>query len=266
MARKKKEFNKKGAFQTRFKTKFYETDLTQEALANALGVSRPTLIGWLEGKNLPDILSLEKIARYFGVSADYLLGLSDTESPDISVRAAAEYTGLTEEAVKRLNNGLFDPARNRGVLYEQKKRDDLHTASALIRNDDFQKIIENITVVAKEAYMERTMTLLVERYFETAEHVVNSKFCYANEEERNAVAVNLSRILKMMGTRLDKKNAKKVPVMDDKEIVSHVYGTLTRIEHANELHQFHASKALNSYIDQIVRESRKLAEQEAVLP
>lgn len=259
MARKKKEFDKNGTFQTRFRVEFNKSSETQEALAKILGVSRPTLVSWLDGKNLPDILSLEKIARYFGISADYLLGLSDTASPDISVRAAVEYTGLTQEAVKRLNNGLFDPVRNRGGLWEKKKRDDLHTASMLIQSDDFQKIIENITEVARAAYMERTMVLLVERYFETAEHVANSKFCYANEEERNAVVVNLHRILKMIGTRQDKKVAKKVPTMDDKEIVSHVYGTLTRVEHANELHQFHATKALNGYIDRLIKESSEKA-------
>ena len=162
MARKKKEFNKDGTFQTRFRSKFIESNETQEALAKTLGISRPTLVSWLDGKNLPDILSLEKIARHFGVSADYLLGLSNTESPDVSVRAAVEYTGLTEDAVKRLNNGLFDPVCNRGAVYEHKKKDYLHTASTLIQSDDFQEIIDNITNVAREAYMERSMTLLVE--------------------------------------------------------------------------------------------------------
>ena len=37
-----------------------------------------------------------------------------------------------------------------------------------------------------------------------------------------------------------------------------------RVENANEIHQFHAAKALNSYIDQIVRESCELAMQVAV--
>ena len=261
MARTKKEFNKTGAFQIRFKKKFYESELTQEALANILGVSRPTVFGWLEGKNLPDILSLEKIARYFEVSSDYLLGLSNIESPDVSVRAAAEYTGLTEDALMRLNNGLFDPARNRGGLCERKKKADLQTASALIQSDQFQKIIENLTEVVRDACMEKIMTDLIDRYFKTAAHVVNSKFCYASDDEREFVISNLSCVLKMLGTRSDRNILKKVPKMDDKEITIHVYGTLTRVTQANELHQFHATKALNSYIDQMVSEGRIQAEQ-----
>lgn len=260
MPRKKKEFNKYGTFQTRFRTKFYESNLTQEALAKELGVSRPTVFGWFEGKNLPDILSLEKIARYFGVSADFLLGLSDVESPDISTRAAVEYTGLSEGAVERLHNGLFDSAHAGEGVFDRKKKSNLRTASALIQSEDFTKMIDNLHAVAREAYMEEVMTLLVKRYFETAAPIANSKFCYANDEERNVVVANLIQVLKMIGTRLDKKILKTVPEMSDREIVSHVYGTLNRVEHANELHQFHATKAFTGYIDQLVKNSCKEAE------
>ena len=262
MARKKKEFNKNGTFQTRFKRKFYESDLTQEALANVLGVSRPTLVGWLEGKNLPDILSLEKIARYFEVSADYLLGLSEAESPDISVRAAAEYTGLSEEAVKRLHNGLFDPARKLNGWHKRVKEDNLYMASMLIESDDFQKIIENIAAVAKEAYMEKSMTLLAKRYFKLSAHFANSECNDTNDEERNIGIAKLSRILEMTGSKANKNILNKLPEMNNNEIVGNVYEALTKVKNANEIHQFHATKALNGYIDQVAREGQKLAEQD----
>ena len=65
---------------------------------------------------------------------------------------------------------------------------------------------------------------------------------------------NLSRILEMAGSRVDKNILNKLPGMNNNEIVGNVYETLMRVENANEIHQFHAAKALNSYIDQIVRE------------
>ena len=205
---------------------------------------------------------MEKIARYFEVSADYLLGLSEAESPDISVRAAVEYTGLTEEAVERLHNGLFDPACNRGVWYERKKEDNLHMASVLIQSDDFRKIIENITAVAKEAYMEKSMTLLAKRYFKLSAHFANSECNDTNDEERNIGIAKLSRILEMTGSKANKNILNKLPEMNNNEIVGNVYEALTKVKNANEIHQFHATKALNGYIDQIIKESCELAEQE----
>lgn len=260
MGREKKVFNKDGTFQVRFRALYSRSNKTQKELAGDLGVSRPTVAGWLDGKNIPDILALEKIARLFNVSADYLLGLSDTESPDVSVRAAAEYTGLTEDAVKRLNNGLFDPVHNCGRVYEQEKKRYLRAASALIQSDDFRKTIESLTDVARVAYIEKIIKLLLERYFEPASPVANSKFCYTSNEEREFVLANLSHVLKMLGTKADKNASKKVPEMSDQEVTVRVYGTLTRVERANELFQFHASKAFTGYIDQVVRRSRKQAE------
>lgn len=42
-------------------------------------------------------------ANYFGVSTDYLLGLSDVETPDIKLRYICDYTGLSENTIKILH-------------------------------------------------------------------------------------------------------------------------------------------------------------------
>ena len=47
--------------------------LSQEALADALGVSRQAVSRWEQGTALPDGARLLPCARYFGVSADWLL-------------------------------------------------------------------------------------------------------------------------------------------------------------------------------------------------
>ena len=46
---------------------------------------------------------LHALACYFGVSTDYILGRTDIKSPDMSVRAIVEYTGLTEESILYLH-------------------------------------------------------------------------------------------------------------------------------------------------------------------
>ncbi len=52
-------------------------ELTQEAVAAALGVSRQTVSNWENGKTYPDIVSVVKMSDLYGVSLDYLLKGSD---------------------------------------------------------------------------------------------------------------------------------------------------------------------------------------------
>ncbi len=64
-------------FGTRLKDLRKERDLTQENIAGYLGMSRSTIQGY-EGENKePSYGMLCRIADYFGVSTDYLLGRSD---------------------------------------------------------------------------------------------------------------------------------------------------------------------------------------------
>ena len=51
-----------------------EKDMTQEALANAFGVSNQAVSKWEANQSCPDILLLPKIADFFDVSLDYLFG------------------------------------------------------------------------------------------------------------------------------------------------------------------------------------------------
>lgn len=53
--------------------------VTQQRLADALGVSRSAVAMWETGGNDPDADMLIRIAKYFGVSVDYLLGGEEPE-------------------------------------------------------------------------------------------------------------------------------------------------------------------------------------------
>lgn len=54
-----------------------ENKMTTMQLGAVLGVSHTTIGRWEKGEILPSIEHLYNIAKYFGVSADYLLGLED---------------------------------------------------------------------------------------------------------------------------------------------------------------------------------------------
>ena len=51
-----------------------QKDLTQEALADILQVDRSTLASWEVNRREPDIVTLCRIASFFNVSVDWLVG------------------------------------------------------------------------------------------------------------------------------------------------------------------------------------------------
>ena len=59
-------------------------NLTQVEFANKLSVAKQTVSNWENNNIQPSIDMLIKIADYFGVSTDYLLGRSNDNSLDIS--------------------------------------------------------------------------------------------------------------------------------------------------------------------------------------
>ena len=50
-----------------------ERNMTQKELAAKLNIAASTLGSYVQNKREPDFITLKAIARYFGVSADYLL-------------------------------------------------------------------------------------------------------------------------------------------------------------------------------------------------
>lgn len=64
-------------FVERFKDLREEKGISQEKLADELGVSHGIISFWENGKREPKLSNLILIAEYFGVSIDYLAGLED---------------------------------------------------------------------------------------------------------------------------------------------------------------------------------------------
>ena len=91
-----------------------ENPTTQEALAEKIGVRRQTVSNYREGQSSPDWETLCKIADFFNVSTDYLLGRTTIKSPKTDLQAVCQYLGLSEKAVgglyrAKLGGRLFWP-------------------------------------------------------------------------------------------------------------------------------------------------------------
>lgn len=68
-------------FNDRLRALRQDSDLTQEELSKAIHVERKTLSNYETTYREPPLDTVIKIARYFEVSTDYLLGLTDIPTP-----------------------------------------------------------------------------------------------------------------------------------------------------------------------------------------
>lgn len=69
---REKNYSPEGLAQ-RLKILCLKSGLTQTQIGAHVGTNRTTIYRWTEGTRTPDITSLARLCKLFGVSADYLL-------------------------------------------------------------------------------------------------------------------------------------------------------------------------------------------------
>jgi transcriptional regulator with XRE-family HTH domain len=98
--------------------------MRQQDLADFLRIKRQTVSLYMSGLSMPDASQIRGIAYFFNVSADYLLGLSDSESLDDSVQSVHSITGLSESAInylKQLKRMADNPPGGNTLISEYAK-------------------------------------------------------------------------------------------------------------------------------------------------
>lgn len=93
-------------------------DMTIKEFAEKLGMSRATVGFYCNGDRIPDALGIKAIAEKCGVSADWLLGLSDVQCTDGELKQVCNYTGLSENAIHvlRFYDSLAEPQNANVVI------------------------------------------------------------------------------------------------------------------------------------------------------
>src|SRR5690554_5425702 len=91
-------------FSDRLKQLRDEKNITLERLAENIGITKSTLSRYENNKREPKMYVVEKLANYFQVSTDYLLGQSDERTPAHKIKEEYESEEAEiEELMERFN-------------------------------------------------------------------------------------------------------------------------------------------------------------------
>ena len=117
---------------------------TQQQLADSIGITRQSLSLYEKAERTINFELLAKIADFFNVSTDYLMGRTDVASMNEDLQTACKVTGLSESAVIAIRN-IHD-----GDPYRKLKRDRMYNAEILekiILSESFPNILSRISSI-----------------------------------------------------------------------------------------------------------------------
>lgn len=85
--------------------------MTQQDLAEIVGLTPTGISYWESGKAIPNVETLEKLASYFNVTVDYLLGkkeMSDNDKKTVLFRKAEEVPLEQQEVLWNIIDSTID--------------------------------------------------------------------------------------------------------------------------------------------------------------
>ena len=110
------------AFAERLKELRKQAHLTQVELAKRLGIGQSSYADWERGKKNPTQENLIKIAQFFNVPLDYLVGNSEEKSDEldnIELLFRMNSRGLTEEEKEIFKKELIEFMEERKKAFEK---------------------------------------------------------------------------------------------------------------------------------------------------
>lgn len=111
-----------------------------------MGIPYQTFRKYLSNRAECSIGNISKIADYYCVSTDYLLGRTDVKSTDTNIKQICEYTGLSEAAVNYLIKSKNENDKERRMM------------SLMIENPWMHSLVNSATAV--EYYAEKDIDYL----------------------------------------------------------------------------------------------------------
>jgi transcriptional regulator with XRE-family HTH domain len=126
-----KQVKERSPFAIRLCELMEDTNTTQEQLAKVISTSRQTISQYMNGDIEPKAKTFAAIAKHFKVTADYLLGLTDTPTSDPDIVNACKVTGLTQEEIKGLTTIRENEARKRNIKAKDRQDPFVNARAAL---------------------------------------------------------------------------------------------------------------------------------------
>ena len=100
-----------------------QKNLTQAKVADSLGITQQSYARWENGKVTPTPEKLSKIAKFYGVTTDYLLEgqKDDIDLSNVEVLFRMTSDGLTEEEKSLFRKDIIDYINERKKLFEEDR-------------------------------------------------------------------------------------------------------------------------------------------------
>ena len=111
--------------------------LTQEDLTRYLGISRSAVNSWELGLSIPSINCIISMAKFYGVTTDYLLGLDSKDLVDVSKLTPSD-RAMVHDLVARLSIPTKEIKKSEKVV-----RESLPNGFSRDRNIESQEVKDN---------------------------------------------------------------------------------------------------------------------------
>lgn len=105
-------------FSSRLRKLIKDKNISMQTLSSEIGASRQATSQYCDGSTVPNADKLLKIAEYFNVSIDYLVGRTDTPTTDKDLRFICDYTGLSDETVALLHSKIVGQVPRREKMFK----------------------------------------------------------------------------------------------------------------------------------------------------
>ncbi|ENK0838787.1 helix-turn-helix transcriptional regulator [Clostridium botulinum] len=216
-----------------------EKGITQEQLADYIGVSKASVSKWESGSSYPDILLLPELATYFNISVDELLGyspqLTREDIKKIYSKLSHEFTVKPFDEVMEQCNKLIKKYYS-CFPFLLSIIQLLLNYSSLIKND----------AIKKEIFQQ--CILLSRRIKEESENISHIKNANTMEALAEIILGNSEEVIRLLDNKLD-------PYRGDDVILINAYQMQGKTAEANKVNQIllynnviNTLTLLNSYL------------------
>lgn len=198
-----------------------EKGITQEQLADYIGISKASVSKWESGLSYPDILLLPELATYFNISVDELIGYSPQ---------------LTKEEIKKIYNKLSyeftaDPFDQ--VMEECKQLIKKYYSCFPFLLSVIQLLLNYSTLAKTQTIREKMFKqciLLSKRIKEESESISDIKNANTMEALAEMALGNSKKVIRLLDNKL-------IPYSGDDVILINAYKMLDKTDKANEVNQ-----------------------------